>query len=160
MSKLVKKSIFKQKTSRKIYVIHRENMGDMTHHDDKSGRWFADPLSLVLHKDGIEEIIGSEQIIYICDLEIPLLEIGELFYIEEKDITVKIKERIRSSNNSVCYEVEPKIIEDEVTKQSLEKCEKVIFDFEYTKKERDDAKRECAELREVLKQCNPTRWFK
>lgn len=117
MSELVKKSIFKQKTFRKVYVIHRECS-------------ITRPIVVMYIKTIDEEIMDSDQNIYTCDLEMPLLEIGDLFYIEEKNMTVKIQARIRTSSNNVCYEVEPKIIEDEKTKESYDKCVNIVGNFD------------------------------
>jgi hypothetical protein len=56
--------------------------------------------------------------VFTCNLEMPLLEIGENFYIEEKNLLVKIDSRCRTSKENVVYYIEPLSIEDEETRNS------------------------------------------
>lgn len=63
-------------------------------------------------------IIKDEEIIFTCELDLPLLKINDSFFISELNQTVKIQEVCRASDNSIVYTVFDKIIEDEISHES------------------------------------------
>lgn len=62
---------------------------------------------------------------YECELEVPPLEKGERFYINELDATYTIGDKARSVDGELVYYVEEyiEIIEDEKTEDSLKEAE-------------------------------------
>ena len=91
---IVKKSIFKQKQFKEIcFKDYFE--------DGKPSRYLNSRQ---------EEI--NEEYKFECNLVMPLLEIGKIFYIEEDNKLVKIKNVIRTSKDNVLYECCANNIED------------------------------------------------
>lgn len=66
-----------------------------------------------------DEVI-SDEVIGEYDIDIPLLEEGEEFFLADIIQAVKIKKRLRSSDGSITYYVQDKIIETEGQKKKLE----------------------------------------
>ena len=64
-----------------------------------------------------------------CDIEIPMLEIGEEFFLSDITKTVRIKSRMRSSDGSITYYVEDEFVETENTKSSYEKCMEFVSNY-------------------------------
>ena len=120
---LVKKSIFKQIKQRTIYSFKETLPSDYKCKD-------CDSLHYATHAE-IEknERYVSEEIIYTCNLEMPMLNPFELFYIEELDMTVQIMSRVRSSKDNVCYCLCPETIEDEISQKSEEDAKQLQKDF-------------------------------
>ena len=125
---LVKKSIFKQENYKIVY------------------EFVALPNNRYGHiKHKLEKINEFE--IFICNLEMPLLDKEEEFYIEELNRVVKIIKRVRSSKENVCYYIEPKYIKDEKSKT---RCEKLQDNFNMFEKEREKFKTENRRLQDIL----------
>lgn len=59
------------------------------------------------------------------DIEIPMLEIGDKFFLDDIKEQVVITDRMRNSNGSITYYVEDKVIETENTSKSYEECQLV-----------------------------------
>lgn len=85
-----------------------------------------------------DNIISDDKIIGEYDIEIPLLEPGETFYLHDIKERVVIDKRMRGSDGSITYFVKDKIIETENTKKSYDECMK----YEKLTKEFEDYKRE------------------
>jgi hypothetical protein len=119
----VKKSIFKQEIYRKIYNF-------LSNTCENKYSLYGNYNSYI--NINYEKI--KEEEIFTLELEMPLLNEGEEFYIEELNKTVKILKRIRSSKENVCYYVEREIIEDEETIRTKERCEKIQEKYEENKK--------------------------
>lgn len=115
-SNIVKRSIFRQRTfAKRFEVIHIY------------GR------SLYFNNDGyhIKETEGDlikEEEIFSCNLEMPMLNAGEKFYIEEKEQLVTIKESYRTSKDSVVYYIESLFVEDDETEKSRLNAEEKLFE--------------------------------
>lgn len=122
---LVKRSIFKQQTYAKRYgfSFYNRRRGEL---------WGESKVECFKN----EEMI-NEQEIFVCDLEMPLLEIDEKFYIEELNQLVTITQRWRTSKDSVIYYIEPELIEDKESKIQLDKIKEEIIIIESRSKEKD-----------------------
>ena len=113
------KSIFRQREVEKIYGINCR----------KYSRLYSDYYD----KMEIEEIelrVISDKTIGIYDIEIPMLEEGEEFFLKDIEKVVKIKSRMRSTDGSTTYYVEDEIVETENSKNSYEFCANKISQFE------------------------------
>lgn len=69
----------------------------------------------------------EESEIFTCNLEMPMLEEKESFYIEELNLLVKIEEKYRTSKENVVYYIESELIDDEETEKSKLGIEEAIF---------------------------------
>ncbi len=115
---IVKNSIFKQRVFRKEY----EFIGRAEYRKDYgSGMWCKNKIYHLQIDEKLIEIKNEE--VFRCELEMPILNINEKFYIEEKDVLVTIKEQYRTSKENIIYIVEDKIIENSITKDSKDKAE-------------------------------------
>ena len=103
------RSVFRQRKVEKIYYID----GVRRSIYNKPEFYICDTDLNILSDD----IIGT------CDIEIPLLEPDDKFFLHDINETVTIKERIRSSNGNIVYYCEDKLVETEKTKESFEKCQ-------------------------------------
>lgn len=113
------KSIFRQREVEKIYGINC--------------RKYSRLYSNYYDKMEIEEIelrVVSDKTIGIYDIEIPMLEKGEEFFLKDIEKVVKIKSRMRSTDGSTTYYVEDEIVETENSKNSYEFCANKISQFE------------------------------
>ena len=117
----VVKSIFRQKEYEKIWVLRAVNCHYYTEHKIEYER-------NVLLDEPLSDLIVGEY-----DIEIPLLEVGDKFFLCDIEKEVKIESRMRSSDGSITYYVEDKLVETENTKLSKEKCEKELEDMDYYK---------------------------
>ena len=92
------------------------------------------------YKLSASDNIISDKIIGEYDIEIPLLEPGETFYLHDIKECIVIDKRMRGSDGSITYFTKDKIVETENTKKSYEKC--MIAECKRIKEEFDDYKRE------------------
>lgn len=111
--KSTKKSIFKQATYRNLYKFKLKQDNN--------------PL-YSLRDRTIFEIVKyhkyiKEEVIHTCNLEMPILNAGDLFYITELDKLVTITDSVRTSDNSYMYLCEPQYIEDEKSLDSKKVAE-------------------------------------
>ena len=102
----------------------------------------------ISNKSNDENVI-EEKIIGEYDIDSPPLDIDDEFFLCNMGKLVKIKKRIRNSNNSFTYYVEDELVETENTKISKEKCDKAFYrycsaveGFDTLQKNFDDYKRE------------------
>lgn len=70
------------------------------------------------------ENVIEEKVIGEYDIDSPPLDIGDEFYLCDIGKIVKIKKRVRNSDNSFTYYIEDELVETENTKISKEKCDK------------------------------------
>lgn len=66
-----------------------------------------------------DEVI-SDEIIGEYDIDIPLLERNEEFFLSDITQTVKIEKKLRSSDGSITYYIQNEIVETEDQKKKLE----------------------------------------
>lgn len=94
------------------------------------------------------ENVIEEKVIGEYDIDSPPLDIGDEFYLCDIGKIVKIKKRVRNSDNSFTYYIEDELVETENTKISKEKCDKefdkycsAVDEFDALKEEFDTYKR-------------------
>ena len=137
------KSIFRQREVEKLYRLKlSESYSD-------GGRFSY--ISRVVGFEGNEEKVLSDKEIGRYDIEIPMLEVGDKFFLHDIQEVVVIKSKMRSSDGSITYYVEDKIIETENTKESYEECNKFVKDYDNQKKEISKLKEEFANYKEKYK---------
>jgi hypothetical protein len=104
---IVKKSIFKQTVSRKLY------------------KYFSDSFN---YKPEIREYLERvrEETIFVCNLEMPILRSGEFFYILEQDKIVQIYTVMRSSDESICYIVGDRVVQDEKSEKTYSDAYRIL----------------------------------
>lgn len=122
------KSVFRQREVEKIYGINRKSS------------W-----SSLINVDGmdilsIDKRVLSDKVIGTYNVEIPLLEVGEEFFLHDIEETVKIKNRMRSTDGSITYYVEDKILETENSRKSYQFCANKIAQAEEFKKYKEEYK--------------------
>mgnify|MGYP003178357630 FL=1 len=94
------------------------------------------------------ENVIEEKVIGEYDIDSPPLDTGDEFYLCDIGKIVKIKKRVRNSDNSFTYYIEDELVETENTKISKEKCDKefdkycsAVEEFDALKEEFDAYKR-------------------
>ena len=107
------RSVFRQRKVEKIYYINIERKREYV---------FLPEVYKLFIKDKDLNVL-SDDVIDTCDVEIPLLEPGNRFYLHDINEAVPIKERMRSSNGTIIYYCTDKLIETENTKESFKKCQ-------------------------------------
>lgn len=125
MSDIVK-SVFRQREIEKIYEI-----GGYHGQIRFLRNWSVD-ISMDIKKN-MDNIISDKEIAR-YDISIPMLEVGDKFFLHDIQEIVIIKDRMRSSDGSITYYVEDKLVETEDTKHTKEKCFKEMKEFEELKK--------------------------
>ena len=118
------KSIFRQREIEKLYrleIVESALLG-----------YFYNSTSAVQAR-GNEERVISDKEIGRYDIEIPMLEVGDEFFLHDIQEVVVIKSKMRSSDGSVTYYVKDKIVETENTKKSYEECTKKVEHWDYEK---------------------------
>ena len=111
------KSIFRQREVEKLYqinMVERERYLSNEYEIKVAQNFYSEPLS--------DKVIGE------YNVEIPLLEVGDNFFLHDIEQVVKIQSRMRSSDGSITYYVEDKLVETENTRLSKEKCEAEFAD--------------------------------
>lgn len=141
----VVKSIFRQREVEKLYRLKLSEYysSGYTTYSSRSVEFEAN-----------EEIILSDKEIGRYDIEIPMLEVGDEFFLHDIQEVVVIKSKMRSSDGSVTYYVEDKIIETENTKESYEECNKIVGDYDNQEKEIKKLKEEFEDYKREYKYKN------
>ena len=93
----------------------------------------------------------SDMVIGEYDIDLPLLEVGDEFFLQDIQELVKIKSRTRSSDGSVVYYVEDEIIETENSKTSQEECDIKVASWWQNERKYLDLKNEFDEYKEKYK---------
>ena len=93
----------------------------------------------------------SDMVIGEYDIDLPLLEVGDEFFLQDIQELVKIKSRTRSSDGSVVYYVEDEIIETENSKTSKEECDEKVASWWQNERKYWDLKNEFDEYKEKYK---------
>ena len=128
----VVKSVFRQREVEKLYEINGYHFYRMSFTYDCSAR-----MDYNINYDNII----SDKEIGVYDIEIPLLEVGDEFFLHDIQEVITIKNRMRSSDGSITYYAEDKLVDTENTKLSKEKCTQTICEFEKFQKEFEDYKK-------------------
>ena len=150
---IMKHSIFKQDIKAKRYRIVQD--GGMYSY---SNGYYK--KSIVT---GFSSEVFETREIFNSNIEMPLLEIGDKFYIEELSKIVHIKDRIRTSKENVLYQIEDEIVEDGESADSLAKCEEMLLDHKdkSTLEEKIcDMNIKISKMQDKINNIKKTWWFK
>lgn len=135
------KSIFRQREIEKLYKL------EVSENTQYGMYMFHTIRSIVTI--GNEENVISDKEIGRYDIEIPMLEIGDEFFLHDIQEIIVIKNKMRSSDGSVTYYAEDKVVETANSKKSYEECKEEVKHWGYEKerferleKEFEDYKRE------------------
>lgn len=136
------RSIFRQRQIEKIYVLIVKGnqilrplparFSDYAH-ITCDGLWMDNsPLEMGdrLVVDACNGDIICEKEIGRYDIEIPMLDVGDEFFLHDIQKVIKIKSGMRSSDGSITYYVEDEMVETDVTKKSYDECMKKIENWE------------------------------
>ena len=133
----VVKSIFMQSEYEVVYIL-----GCVNDYVDSDGRYYEvsgrERRITRRARNFIRDVKIAEY-----DIDLPLLEEGDEFFLVDEQRKVTIKSRMRSSDGSVVYYIKDKLIDTENT--------------EKTKKECDDVVMKCTRLNERLDTCDHER---
>ena len=124
----VVKSVFRQRTVEKIYGI--KSIDYLSFYTD----------SKRIEISEADKIVLSDKVIGTYDIEIPMLEKGEEFFLHDIEKTVKVQKRMRSTDGSTTYYVEDEFVETENSKKSYEFCANKIAQFEEFMKYKEEYK--------------------
>lgn len=135
------KSIFRQREIEKLYELRY-----------LSNSWFYPRIEqdVALSAIGNNENVISDKVIGTYDIEIPMLEIGDEFFLHDIQEVVKVKNKMRSSDGSITYYVEDKIVETENTKKTYAECRKKIEHYKYEKEKFEDLEKRLDACKEEL----------
>lgn len=101
---------------------------------------------------GNEENVISDKIIGTYDIEIPMLEIGDEFFLHDIQEVVKVKNKMRSSDGSITYYVKDKVIETENTKKTYAECREKIEHYKYEKEKFEDLEKKLDACKEEFEE--------
>ena len=138
MSDIVK-SIFRRREIEKLYELGIKNQYEY--------HFIFKKVDETLIEVANEDKVISDKEIGRYDIEIPMLEIGDEFFLHDIQELVKIKSRTRSSDGSITYYVDDKIVETDNTRKSYSECREKIEHWKYEKEK-------YKELEEKLKNVN------
>ena len=145
MSEVIR-SIFRQKEIEKLYRLKVDrNIG--------CDVYPYIPSSRVMAEGNYDNVISDKEIGR-YDIEIPTLEIGDEFFLHDIQEVVVIKSKMRSSDGSITYYTEDKIIETEKTKKSYEECTNKVEQWDYEKKKFEKLEKEFDEYKKKYKYKN------
>ena len=112
------KSILRRKTFEKLYYVGITDWVNISPNYCLCTHGRTDKLTSCT-----ENVEISDEEIGRYDIEIPLLEVGDEFYLHDIQELVKIKSRTRGSDNSITYYVEDRLIETENTTRTKKECD-------------------------------------
>lgn len=135
-------SIFRQKEIEKLYELQYYGGGFFGLHRIESDVKLGT-------KSNTDNVI-SDKVIGTYDIEIPMLEIGDEFFLHDIQEVVKIKSKMRSSDGSITYYVENKVVETENTKKTYAECRQKIEHYKYEKEKFEDLEKRLDACKEEL----------
>lgn len=112
------KSIFRQREIEKLYILKVDS--------DKSYSLYNSHETVSLGIIENESNVIADKEIARYDVEIPMLNVGDEFFLHDLQIPIRIKSRMRSSDGSITYYAEDRIVETENTKKSYDECKEKI----------------------------------
>ena len=144
------KSVFRRKEFEKIYEfgIREYIRVDDYFHTCTWGCSIIDPKK-PSSNCYLTEIADIELGIY--DVEMPMLEVGDEFFLHDIKELVKIKSRFRSSDGSVTYYVEDKVIETENTQKSKDLVNKQLENWNHEEEKFEKIRKEFDEYKSKYK---------
>lgn len=113
------KSIFRQRVIENLYCL--EGFG-----------FFDEKDKFITSRDGV---VVSDKIIGEYDIDVPLLEKGEEFYLSDIKEAIVVEKRMRNSDGSIVYFVEDKYVDTDNSKKTMEECNQKIAYIKAQKKE-------------------------
>lgn len=128
----VVKSVFRQREIEKLYKLRYCGSGYFGLFSSRTERDVN--LTAISNKENII----SDKVIGTYDIKIPMLKIGDEFFLHDIQEIVKVKNKMRSSDGSIIYYVEDKVIETENTKKTCAECREKIEHYKYEKDKFDD----------------------
>ena len=145
MSEVIR-SIFRQKEIEKLYRLKVDrNIG--------CDVYPYIPSSRVMAEGNYDNVISDKEIGR-YDIEIPTLEIGDEFFLHDIQEAIVIKSKMRSSDGSITYYAEDKIIETENTKKSYEEYNNKVEHWNYEKERFEKLEKEFDEYKKKYKYKN------
>lgn len=126
------KSVFRQREIEKIYELVYSGTGWIYPRVDDD---------VALTTTGNTKNIISDKVIGTYDVEIPMLEVGDEFFLHDIQEVVKIKNRMRSSDGSITYYAEDKVLETEHTKKTYADCREKIEHYKIEKEKFEEYKK-------------------
>ncbi len=137
------KSIFRQREIEKLYELRYLGTS-----------WFYPRIEqdVALSAIGNNENVISDKVIGTYDIEIPMLEIGDEFFLHDIQKVVKVKNKMRSSDGSITYYVEDKVVETENTKKTYTECRQKIEHYKYEKEKFEDLEKRLNACKEELEE--------
>ena len=126
------RSIFRQREVEKLYelCVRAENGTNVFN---------CITITKIIAVENTEKVISDKEIGR-YDIEIPMLEVGDEFFLHDIQEVIVIKSRMRSSDGSITYYVKDKIIDTENTQKSYEECSEKIKHWNQKEEEYIDLK--------------------
>lgn len=132
-------SIFRQREIEKLYELGVKNKYEYN--------FIFSKVDETLVEVENEDKVISDKEIGRYNIDIPMLEVGDEFFLHDINELVTIKSRTRSSDGSIIYYIDDKIIETDNTRKSYAECREKIEHWKYEKEK-------YKELEEKLKNLN------
>lgn len=140
--KNIVKSIFRQREIEKLYELkYYGHFNPFLYKNKDVG------LSTVGNKDKIL----SDKVIGTYDIDIPMLEVGDEFFLHDIQEVVKVKSKMRSSDGSITYYIEDKVIETENTKKTYAECREKIEHWKHEEEQFNELRTKLKEFDDYKK---------
>ena len=136
------KSIFRQREIEKLYELYYYGGGYF-------GLFHSENDVSLRTKSNTDNVI-SDKVIGTYNIEIPMLEVGDEFFLHDIQEVVKIKSKMRSSDGSITYYAEDKVVETENTKKTYAECRQKIEHYKYEKEKFEDLENRLDACKEEL----------
>lgn len=143
------KSIFRRKTFEKLYYVGITDWVNISPNYCLCTHGRTDKLTSCT-----ENVEISDEEIGRYDIEIPLLEVGDEFFLHDIQKVVVIKSRLRSSDGSITYYVEDVTVETENTQKSKEIADKKVEKWNHEEEEIQKLKKEFEDYKREYKYKN------
>ena len=136
------KSIFRQREIEKLYELY--------YYGDGYFGLFCNKSDVGLGTKSNTDNVISDKVIGTYNIEIPMLEVGDEFFLHDIQEVVKIKSKMRSSDGSITYYAEDKAVETENTKKTYAECRQKIEHYKYEKEKFEDLEKRLNTCKEEL----------
>ena len=144
------KSIFRRKEYEKLYYVGVVDVicNTLDYYMFTRGASIIDRDQLTKHETQTQI---SDSLLGVYDIDLPLLEVGDEFYLHDIQELVKIKSRTRSSDNSIIYYVEDKLIETENTLKTKKECDDKVAAWNHEEERYEKLQKEFDEYKAEYK---------
>lgn len=140
------RSIFRRKTFEQIYYVGITEWVQISSYSVLCTHGRTDKLTSCQKNVEIsDEEIGR------YDIEIPMLEVGDEFFLHDIQEIVKIKSRLRSSDGSITYYVEDVVMGTENTEKSKEIADKKVENWNHEEEKFNKLQKEFDEYKAKYK---------